>query len=173
MQYPCFLTKIGQLLPGIAMMLSRRSSNNRLRQPYWIGIALGLVVGAWLPLSSIGQKGYAQNFTDEEVSNYAAAVLAMENMRQRAYAEISDIMVSRGLDVTRYDLRCLSASTLDLPRVVRRPVRILLINYCNDAKEIVEDTGLTVQLFNSITVTHRQDEELAEQIQSEIAEQSR
>lgn len=172
MQYPCFITKIGQLL-GIAMMLSRRSSNHRLRQPYWIGITFGLMVSAWLPLSSLWQKGYAQNFTDEEVSNYAIATLAMENMRQRTYEDISDIMTSRGLDVTRYDLRCLSASALDLPRVVRRPVRILLINYCNDAKEIVEETGLTVQLFNSITVTHRQDEELAEQIQSEIAEQSR
>lgn len=170
MQYPCFLTKIGQILLGIAMTHPRRSSNDNPRLLRWtLGVSIGLIAMGWLPLSTLWQNGYAQNFTDEEISNYAAAVLAMENMRKRTYADISDLMTGHKLDVTRYDLRCLSANALELPRVVRRPVRILLINYCNDAQKIVEDTGLTVQLFNSITVTHRQDEPLAEQIQLEIA----
>ncbi|NEQ50042.1 MAG: DUF4168 domain-containing protein [Leptolyngbya sp. SIO3F4] len=169
MQYPCFLTKIGQFLPGIAMMLRPRSSNTI---PHWaVSTSLGLLVStlAWLPLSTLWQRGYAQTFTAEEISNYAAAVLAMERIRKNTYAEISDLMTSRQLDITRYHLNCLSADTLDLPRAVRRPVRILLINFCNDAKKVVEENGLTTQRFNSLTVNHQEDEDLANQIQSEIA----
>ncbi len=147
-------------------------SHNHPRQRSWLtGIGISFVISTlgWLPLSTLWQSGYAQNFTNEEIANYAAAVLAIENIRGRAYAEISDLMTSKQLDVTRYDLRCLSAHNIDLPRAVRSPVSYLLINYCNDAQKLVEDSGLTVQLFNSITVTHRQDEELKEQIQLEIA----
>lgn len=152
------------------MMLSHRSSHDRPPRPYGrVGIRIGLTIALWLPLSTLWQNGYAQNFTDEEIVNYATAVLAMESSRKQAYAEIADLMSSAGLDVLRYDLRCLSLDALELPRAVRRPVRYLLINYCNDAKEIVEETGLTVQTFNSITVNHQEDETLAEQIQSELS----
>jgi len=171
MQYSCFSLRIRPNLLGIAMKLSRRSSNNPHRQLPWIvgiGISLLTTVG-WLPLSTLWQHGYAQTFTGEEITNYATAVLAIEKIRGRAYADISDLMTSKQLDVTRYDLRCLSADGLDLPRAVRSAVSYLLINYCNDAQQIVEDTGLTVQLFNSITVNHQEDEALKEQIQLEIA----
>ncbi|MEA5464480.1 DUF4168 domain-containing protein [Leptothoe sp. PORK10 BA2] len=157
------------------MKLPHRASHILPRQWSWrtgVGISLVLSTLGWLPLSTLWQRGYAQNFTAEEITNYAAAVLAIENIRGRAYAEISDLMTSKQLDVTRYDLRCLTAHSLELPRAVRSPVSYLLINYCNDAQKIVEDTGLTVQRFNSITVTHRQDEALKEQIQLEIAKAS-
>ncbi len=152
------------------MMLPRRSSHDTPRPLRWlVGTSISLVAIASLPLSTFWQKGYAQSFTDEEIGNYAKAVLGMENIRKNAYAEISDLMRSQQLDVTRYSLSCPRAKTVDLPRSVRRPVRILLINYCNNAKKLVEDTGLTVTLFNSITATHEKDEALAEQIQLEIA----
>lgn len=153
------------------MQLTRRSSNRSLYRLHWlVGPGVGLVVSTlvWLPLSTLWQNGYAQTFTVEEVSNYAAAILAMEDMRKRTYTEISDLMTSEQLDVTRYDLRCLSADTLELPRAVRSQIKRLLVNYCNDSKKLVLDTGLTVQLFNSMTVNHRQDENLAKQIQLEI-----
>ncbi|MBE9066400.1 DUF4168 domain-containing protein [Leptolyngbya cf. ectocarpi LEGE 11479] len=152
------------------MMLSRCSSHDSPPRRHWrVGIRIGFAIALGWPLSTLWQHGYAQNFTDEEVVNYATAVLAMESSRQQAYAEIADLMSGAGLDVLRYDLRCLSLDALELPRAVRRPVRYLLINYCNDAKEIVEETGLTVQTFNSITVNHQEDETLAEKIQSELS----
>lgn len=152
-------------------MLSRCSRHDSHPRHHWsVGIRISLfTLALWLPLPTLWQNGYAQNFTDEEIVNYATAVLAMEPSRRQAYAEIADLMSSAGLDVLRYDLRCLSLDALELPRAVRRPVSYLLINYCNDAKEIVEETGLTVQTFNSITVNHQEDETLAEQIQSELS----
>lgn len=172
MQYPCFVIKIGQILLGIAMFLPRCSSNDvPLRLRWILRTGAGLIAGTFvcLPLVTLWRTGYAQNFTEQEISNYAKAVMDMENMRRQAYAEISDVMMGQGLDVTRYSLSCVSADTLDLPRAVRRPVRILLINYCNSAKKLVEDTGLTANQFNAITATHEQDEGLVKQIQSEMA----
>ncbi|MEM1239471.1 MAG: DUF4168 domain-containing protein [Cyanobacteria bacterium P01_H01_bin.26] len=155
------------------MMLTHCPSDDSPHRPgrsWRTGASLIAGALAWLPLLALWQIGYAQTFTDEEIGNYAAAVLAMEDMRVQTYSEISDLMTSEQLDVTRYDLRCLSANTLELPRAVRSQVRRLLITYCNDAQQIVEDTGLTVQMFNTITVTHRQDDTLTEQIQLEISQ---
>ncbi len=147
------------------MMISRHSSKRNLYR--WI---IGATVLASALLPSLWQRGYAQNFTEEEISTYAAAVVAIEEIRIQAYADISDLMTIANEDVTRHDLRCVNADGLrQLPRTVRSQVRRLVINYCNDAKQIVEDTGLTTELFNVITQNHREDEDLAKQIQSEIA----
>ncbi|MGD1857660.1 MAG: DUF4168 domain-containing protein [Leptolyngbyaceae cyanobacterium] len=159
------MTKIGQLLLGIAMMLSRHASNASPRYRRVLA-GIGLAV-AGLPM--LWHSGYAQTFTAQEISNYAAAVVEMEDIRRQTYADISDLMTIANEDVTRYNLQCLSTDALStLPRTIRSQVRRLLIDYCNDAQAIVQDTGLTPQLFNSITVNHQQDEALAEQIQSEI-----
>lgn len=153
------------------MLLPRCSSHSRRRQRIWL-VGATLLASAWLPVSSFWQSSHAQNFTEQEISNYAAAVLAIEEIRIQAYAEISDLMTIANEDVTRHDLRCINADGLkQLPRTVRSQVRRFVINYCNDAKQIVEDTGLTTEMFNVITQNHREDEELANQIQSEIARQ--
>ncbi len=152
------------------MMLLRCSSNVSGPRLRWIaGISIGLLASVWLPLSTFWQSGYAQSFTEEEISTYAAVVLAMEEIRRQAYADISDLLIIANEDVTRHDLRCVNANSLEqMPRTVRSQVRRLLINYCNDAKNLVEETGLTAQLFNAITAAHREDEALTEQIQLEI-----
>ncbi len=151
-------------------MLPRCSSHDKPFRCRWIvGASVSLVTIASLPLLTFWQKGYAQSFTAQEITNYAVAVLAMEEIRRDAYAEISDIISIANEDVTRQDLRCVSTNDLaKLPRTIRSQVRRLLVNYCNDAKQLVEDTGLTADLFNAITATHREDEALTEQIQLEI-----
>ena len=150
------------------MMLLHRTRNAHPRR--WAAISLGLAASIGWSLITLRQPGYAQNFTTEEITNYATAVVAMEDIRRDAYAEISDLMTIAKEDVTRYALRCVSADGLNtLPRTVRSQVRRELIDYCNNAQQIVLDSGLTVQLFNSITVNHQENEELTNQIQSEIA----
>ena len=155
------------------MMLSRRSSNDRHPRLRWIAVTtVGLLASASLPLSTLWQRGYAQSFTEEEIGNYAAAILAMEEIRTDAYGDISDLLTIANEDATRHDLRCVSTNSMDqMPRTVRSQVRRLLVNYCNNAKDLVEESGLTVQLFNAITAAHREDEALTEQIQLEIARQ--
>ncbi|MEL6327511.1 MAG: DUF4168 domain-containing protein [Cyanobacteria bacterium J06626_23] len=113
---------------------------------------------------------HAQTVTNEEITNYAEAVLAMDVGRQDAYAQISDIMTSAGLDVSQYTLTCPNAQTLsDVPRPVRPRVSAILVEYCNNARTIVEDSGLTVRRFNAITEAHRNDSDLAQRIRDEIS----
>ncbi|MEM9903980.1 MAG: DUF4168 domain-containing protein [Cyanobacteria bacterium P01_D01_bin.44] len=113
---------------------------------------------------------YAQTVTDEEVRNYAESVLQMDDSRLTAYTQVSDILTSQGLDVTAYNLSCPNAQLLtDVPRQVRSRVQSVLVDYCNAARIIVEENGLTVRQFNNITSAHRDDAELAQRIQSEIA----
>ncbi|MEM6254650.1 MAG: DUF4168 domain-containing protein [Cyanobacteria bacterium P01_D01_bin.156] len=149
------------------MMLFHRSSR-RYHRTWLLGATL--LASVWLPISSLWQSSHAQNFTEQEISNYATAVLAIEEVRITAYEEIADLMTIANEDVTRHDLRCINVDGLKtLPRAVRSQVRRLLVDYCNDAKEIVEDTGLTPEMFNVITQNHRENEELAQQIQLELA----
>ncbi|MEM9164623.1 MAG: DUF4168 domain-containing protein, partial [Cyanobacteria bacterium P01_F01_bin.4] len=113
---------------------------------------------------------HAQTVTDEEVRNYAESVLQMDDSRLTAYTQISDILTSQGLDVTEYNLSCPNAQNLtEVPRQVRSRVQSVLIDYCNAARIIVEENGLTVRQFNNITSAHRDDEDLAQRIQAEIA----
>ncbi|MDV3350792.1 DUF4168 domain-containing protein [Leptothoe sp. ISB3NOV94-8A] len=154
------------------MMITRCSSNDSPRNLRWIiGTSVSLVV-IGVPLFTFWQRGYAQPFTNELISNYAAAVLAIEDIRPQAYADISDFMTIANADVTQHDLRCVSTNDLtEVPRTVRSQVRRSLINFCNDAKQLVEEAGLTDDQFNAITGEHRENEALKEQIQLEIARQ--
>jgi Domain of unknown function (DUF4168) len=114
---------------------------------------------------------YAQTVTNEEVRSYAEAVLVMEEPRLQAYSEISDSITSASpdYDVTQYTLSCPNANTLkDVPRRVRAKARRTLIKYCNQARALVEEKGLTVNRFNAITAAHRQDAELLKRIQVEV-----
>ena len=84
-------------------MLPRRSSHDSPRPLRWtVGVSISLVAIASLPLSALWQRSYAQSFTVQEITNYAAAVLAMEEIRSEAYGEISDIFISNGDDVTNF-----------------------------------------------------------------------
>lgn len=111
----------------------------------------------------------AQTITNEQVRSYADAVVEMDESRQQAYNQISDILTGQGLDVSEYNLSCPNAQSLEVPRRVRSRVRSVLVSYCNEARTIVEKNGLTVRQFNTITASHREDEELAQRIQSAIA----
>ncbi|MEO0458112.1 MAG: DUF4168 domain-containing protein [Cyanobacteria bacterium P01_A01_bin.114] len=123
-----------------------------------------------IPVAFETATAYAQTVTNEEVRSYAEAVLEMDDNRLTAYTQVSDILTSQGLDVTDYNLSCPNAQTLtDVPRQVRSRIQSVLVDYCNAARAIVEESGLTVGRFNAITDAHREDEELAQRIKTEIS----
>lgn len=148
------------------MLLSSRWY--RHPRPWQLGLLATIVVIG----STVLQLPAAQAqtvVTNEEVTNYAEAVLTMDADRQAAYAQISDIMVSAQLNVSDYALTCPNAQTLsDVPNSIRPRVKTILIEYCNSASTIVEESGLTVRRFNAITEAHRSDSELAQRIRDEI-----
>lgn len=132
--------------------------------PWMAGVLIATVVAAGPLLPA-----QAQTVTNEEITNYAEAVLTMDADRLAAYQQISDIMVSAQLEVADYALTCPNAQTLtDVPNSVRPRVKTILIEYCNSASAIVEESGLTVRRFNAITAAHRDDADLAQRIRDEI-----
>ena len=64
--------------------------------------------------------------------------------------------------------RNISRNLANLPRTVRPNVQSIIVNFCNEAREIVENNGLTVRRFNDITGAHREDPALADRIRLEM-----
>lgn len=109
--------------------------------------------------------------TDEEIRQYARSVLQMDAYRNEAYTEIKDLLLTVDVDISSVTLGCTNSDLPGVPRRVRRQVEEIMINYCNQARDIVEGNGLTAERFNEITAAHREDEALAERIRAELARQ--
>jgi hypothetical protein len=104
---------------------------------------------------------YAQAVTEDEITNYARSVLAIEPIRQSAYEQIKQITGSSNVPT----IACHRPRSLnDLSGEVRQ----IAVNYCNRAIEIVERNNLTITRFNAITIAHQEDAELSSRIQQAI-----
>lgn len=86
----------------------------------------------------------AQNVSDDEVQNYARAILDMEPIRQSAYNDIKKIVTPGSPP----NIVCSTNSTFSgLPGNARQ----IAVSYCNRSREIVQDSGLSIERFNQIT----------------------
>ncbi|NET59164.1 MAG: DUF4168 domain-containing protein [Symploca sp. SIO2E6] len=99
--------------------------------------------------------------SSEEVENYAKVVLAIESKREAATQEI--------LRITKKDnlpkIVCTQPKTITR---LRRNVRGIAVNYCQQAKDISESNGLKIVRFNDITAAAKSDEQLKIRIQNEL-----
>ncbi|MBE9078060.1 DUF4168 domain-containing protein [Romeria aff. gracilis LEGE 07310] len=130
-----------------------------------VGSPQGLMPGRRPPAA------YAQIATEEEIQSYASAIVGMEDARLATYAEISDIFTEAGLNASDYRFACPDAESLaDIPNQVRSQVKAPLISYCNSARELVEDSGLTAERFNALTQSFQTDAALANRIRAAAAE---
>lgn len=101
---------------------------------------------------------YTQDFTEAQITKYAQAVLQIETRRQQAYKDIQQI-----IGYTPPEIVCHQPNTLrNLPSNAQR----IAVNYCTTSKKIVENSGLTVSQFNTITIRVRSDQELERRIQN-------
>lgn len=98
----------------------------------------------------------AQTLSDEQISNYAQAVMQIESNRQRAYAEIQQIMGENPPDIVCNQPSSYNALPEDAAQVA--------ITYCQTSESIVKDTGMTAEQFNQITQQVRQDQELEQKL---------
>lgn len=109
--------------------------------------------------------------SDAEIQSYAASVLEMDGPRTEAYTQIKNLLSQVNYDVNRVDMSCTNTRSINqVPRQVRSDVREIVVNYCNQARQIVESNGLTVRRFNEITEAHKKDPALAEQIRTTLIE---
>ncbi|AHJ30984.1 DUF4168 domain-containing protein [Nodularia spumigena CS-584] len=80
-----------------------------------------------------------------DITSYAQAVLAMETPRQQAFDEIKKLI--GGGEIPK--IICNDSNSMNgLPRKVQN----IAVTYCEDSKKIVENNGLSIDLFNKITV---------------------
>ena len=158
------------------MFSNQTRSKHRLGA--WLAIALGSLCVVQLAATIAQSPARAQEstrFTDENVTAYASTVATIEPLREAAYAAASDALVSAGSDVSLIDnpLRCFNSEVSDMPgtdETVQLELLSILVNYCNEAKDIAEDNGLTPQMFNTMTEAHRADSDLAGRIRAAISD---
>ncbi|MBU6228333.1 MAG: DUF4168 domain-containing protein [Cyanobacteria bacterium REEB459] len=104
-----------------------------------------------------------------EVINYARSVLQMDGPRSQAYAQIKSLLSGANYDVNAIDMRCSATANLNqLPRRIRQQIKTIVVDYCNQASDIVRSNGLQVEQFNAITAAYPQDQALAEQIRTAL-----
>jgi hypothetical protein len=137
--------------------------------------AVGVVVETVGPLPKVAvSQALAQTVqvSEEEVAGYASSVLQMDGPRNEALNQIRSLLAGINFDISQVDMTCPNTRNLSqLPRPVRSEVREIVVNYCNQARTIVERNGLTVRRFNSITEAHQSDPELAGRIRNSMIRQ--
>jgi hypothetical protein len=117
------------------------------------------------PLAALAQS----DVSNEEITQYALAVLEMDPYRNEAYTEIKDLLMTVDMDISEVTVSCSDTQDISrVPRSIRRQVREILVDYCNQAQDIVEANGLNSRRFNEITQAHETDEALFERIQQEL-----
>lgn len=109
---------------------------------------------------SFSTAAYTQEFNDNQVNNYARAVLLIETQRQQAYDQIQKIVGHAPPEIV-----CNRSETLQgIPRDAQK----LAVQFCNNSKKIAENSGLTTAQFNAITEQARQNEKFKRRIQDAI-----
>lgn len=128
--------------------------------PSWRGEAQPLWGAAWAQSDAISSN---------EITSYAASVLEMDPYRTEAYTQIKNLLSGIDHDMSAVDMSCTGTANLNqVPRDVRSEVRDIIVDYCNQASNIVQRNGLTVRQFNAITAAYPQDPGLAEQIRTAL-----
>ena len=103
----------------------------------------------------------AASIDNNEIVKYSRALLTIEQSRLQAFDEIKKI--SGGKDVPA--IVCNKPQTID---VLPKKARDIAKNYCQRSQSIVQDSGLSIQRFNNITLKLRNDESLKKQIHNTL-----
>ncbi len=125
-------------------------------------LASGWVPGfeANSPMPVFGHTAQAQEINSQEITNYARAVLAMEPRREAAFREIKGMA---GGQVPR--VLCNEAQGINK---LSGNIRGVAVNYCDQAKKIIESNKLTIGRFNQITLLQQANPAIKAQIQAEL-----
>lgn len=140
-----------------------------------VGLMMGVIPRSSSPLLSpmFSTVAYAQEsfidqgITDEEITKYAASVLKIENLRIGVYREIQNEFQKQSPNMTVPPIICSDKTSVNNPQLSQN-IQVIAVDYCNQAKKIIETNNLTVSRFNIITKTQKTDPQLQEKIQAEL-----
>lgn len=142
--------------------------NRTLRQSLLAGfISAAALASGWAPgwygqspMPVFGAAAQAQEISAAEITNYARAVLAIEPKRLGASQEIKGIAGGSVPRVVCNETRAINGLSGN--------VRGIVVNYCDQAKKIIESNGLTIASFNKITLLQQADPAVKARIQAEL-----
>lgn len=148
---------------------------NRLLSRTLIVAALSAtgLVGGWIPELSgkspslvFNGAAYAQEqFSAQEITSYAKAVLQIEGLRVQSYQEIKQEVQRNNSEETVPPIVCNETSNINR---LDRNIREIAVNYCSLATEYIERNDLTVSRFNEITMAQQNDPAFRERIKEEL-----
>ncbi|MBE9096808.1 DUF4168 domain-containing protein [Tychonema sp. LEGE 07203] len=147
---------------------SKFKFNRMLRQSLFAGImSAAALAGGWAPglygqspSLGFGAAAQAQEISNAEITSYARSLLAIEPRRVEAYNEIKGIA---GGSVPRV----VCNETQEINRL-SGGVRGIAVNYCQQAKKVIETNGLTVSRFNQLTLLLQANPAVKQRIQAEL-----
>jgi Domain of unknown function (DUF4168) len=143
-----------------------RSNFYHLSRPLLLGIMasfLGILVGivpdfTVQPSAYFNSSARAEEFSDPDLRNYAAALMQIEPARQSALAQ-----VSRANGGNLPNLVCNQPATMEN---LNSEAKSLFIKYCNQCESIAASRGLSIDRFNQITQAVRANPQLQERVRS-------
>lgn len=113
--------------------------------------------------NSIVAQAQNNNYDEEQLNNYAKAVLEIEPIRKEVQRKVQVELEGEPMP----EMACnRSESYQDLPNQARS----LIINYCNRSEKIVKDQGLSISEFNQITEQLQNNSELREKVRQQMLE---
>ena len=145
----------------------RLSLIRMLSQSLFVGaVATVSLVSSSLVLSSKADAQAPQAVNPGELRNYARAMLKMEPERQQAFDEIKKIM-----------------GTGEVPKIVCNDnnsfsslpgkAREIAVNYCQRYQKTVEDNGLSIDRYNTITTQVQGNDDLKRKMYNELLRQQK
>lgn len=131
-----------------------------ITKPNFLKLVMSIIIFATLDFH-LKAAAQSTNITSKEINNYAQAVLAMEPSRQKAFEEIKTIIGSKDVP----PVICTDPKSFNpLPKKAKK----IAAEYCDKSKKIVEETGLTVEKFNSITLDLKTNNDLKALVYKEL-----
>ena len=139
----------------------------RLSRPLLLGILTGIsgiLVGivpdftASQPSLLFSSAARADEFSEADLRNYAAALMQIEPIRQSA---LSQVRASTG--GTLPNLVCNQPNTME---GLNPEAKSLFVNYCNKCETIASSRGLSIERFNQITQSVRSNSQLQNQVRT-------
>ena len=144
-----------------------RRNFDRLSRPLFLGILTSCVsifggilpdLTARHPSLLFSSAVHAQEFSDADLRNYAAALMQIEPARQSALTQ-----VSRANGGNLPNLVCNQPNTMES---LNSEAKSLFIQYCNQCETIAASRGLSIDKFNQITQAVRSSTQLQNRVRS-------
>ncbi|WP_232432160.1 DUF4168 domain-containing protein [Chamaesiphon minutus] len=125
-----------------------------------LGLLAGIVpdLTAQQPSLIFSSTARADEFSDTDLRNYAAALMQIEPLRQSTLAQ-----VSRANNGALPNLVCNQPNTMES---LNSEARSLFIRYCNQCESIAASRGLSIERFNQITQAVRSNPQLQNRVRS-------